>query len=293
MNKLIPFDFDGRQLRAVKDAAGEPWFVAADVCAMLTIGNSRDTMARLDAEDKGVGSIDTPSGTQKMSIVNESGLYALILGSRKPEAKAFKRWVTADVLPTIRKTGSFSLASTALPDFTDPAAAARAWADEYQAKQALAIENAAQAQQIVEAAPKVDFAEAVMNTDDTWLVRDVAKMIGAPVMKLYALLKAKGVILNDNAPAATYTTKGYFKEAMTEIKPKADGTQRFRSTARVTGRGVEFLRRFVKRHAVALNMPVPVAVIPVAKQPAVLASAVRRSANDSTVKPARRRAAGN
>ena len=86
---------------------GEPWFVAADVCRALEISNSRDAVARLDDDEKGVGSTDTLGGKQGMQIINEPGLYTLVLGSRKPEAKTFKRWVTHEVLPTIRKTGSY------------------------------------------------------------------------------------------------------------------------------------------------------------------------------------------
>ena len=86
---------------------GEPWFVAADVCRALKISNSRDAVARLDDDEKGIGSTDTLGGKQGMQIINEPGLYTLVLGSRKPEAKTFKRWVTHEVLPTIRKTGSY------------------------------------------------------------------------------------------------------------------------------------------------------------------------------------------
>lgn len=89
---------------------GEPWFVAADVCRALDIKNNRDAMTRLDEDEKGVVSTDTPSGKQEMSIINEPGLYSLVLGSRKPEAKAFKRWITHEVLPSIRRTGAYSLA---------------------------------------------------------------------------------------------------------------------------------------------------------------------------------------
>ena len=85
---------------------GEPWFVAADVCAALSIANSRDAATRLDEDKKGVATIDTLGGRQELGTVNESRLYSLILGSRKPEAKRFKKWVTSEVLPAIRKTGS-------------------------------------------------------------------------------------------------------------------------------------------------------------------------------------------
>lgn len=86
---------------------GQPWFVAADVCKALEIGNSRQAVFRLEADEKGVISTDTPGGAQTMTIVSEPGLYALVLGSRKPEAKAFRRWITHDVIPAIRKTGGY------------------------------------------------------------------------------------------------------------------------------------------------------------------------------------------
>ena len=86
---------------------GEPWFVAADVCKALDIRNGRDAVARLDEDEKGVALTDTPGGMQNMTTINEPGLYSLVLGSRKPEAKAFKRWITHEVIPPIRKTGGY------------------------------------------------------------------------------------------------------------------------------------------------------------------------------------------
>ena len=94
-------------LRVVRSEQGDPWFVGKDVCVCLEIGNSRDAVASLDDDEKGVGIIDTPGGKQEMSIVSEPGLYSLILRSRKPEAKAFKRWVTHDILPSIRRSGGY------------------------------------------------------------------------------------------------------------------------------------------------------------------------------------------
>ena len=112
--QLAPFDFEGRQVRIVTDAQGEPWFVAADV--LSTISLDRKALERLDDDEKGVNSIHTPGGIQEMTTVNEPGLYALVLGSRKAEAKRFKRWVTHEVLPAIRKTGSYAVpAMAALP----------------------------------------------------------------------------------------------------------------------------------------------------------------------------------
>lgn len=112
--QLAPFDFEGRQVRIITDAQGEPWFVAADV--LSTISLDRKALERLDDDEKGVNSIHTPGGIQEMTTVNEPGFYALVLGSRKAEAKRFKRWVTHEVLPAIRKTGSYAVpAMAALP----------------------------------------------------------------------------------------------------------------------------------------------------------------------------------
>ena len=88
----------------------EPWFVAKDVCMLLDLSNPRDILAKvLDDDEKGVDTIYTPGGKQQMSIINESGLYHLIFVSRKPEAKAIRRWVTGTVLPSIRRTGSYTV----------------------------------------------------------------------------------------------------------------------------------------------------------------------------------------
>lgn len=104
----VPFNFESHTIRAI-NRDGDIWFVAADVGAVLELTNVRASVALLDDDEKGVNTIDTPSGKQEMSIINESGLYALILRSRKPEAKRFRKWVTSEVLPAIRKTGAYSL----------------------------------------------------------------------------------------------------------------------------------------------------------------------------------------
>lgn len=86
---------------------GEPWFVAADVCKALEIVNPSNAVKKLDDDEKGLHLTDTLGGAQNMSIINEPGLYSLVLGSRKPQAKAFKRWITHDVIPSIRKHGMY------------------------------------------------------------------------------------------------------------------------------------------------------------------------------------------
>lgn len=106
MNELQVFRYRSNEVRTV-EINGEPWFVLKDVCAVLGIGNSRMVFDRLDSDEKGVSQIDTPGGLQNVNIINESGLYNVILRSDKPEAKPFRKWVTSEVLPSIRKTGGY------------------------------------------------------------------------------------------------------------------------------------------------------------------------------------------
>ncbi|MBQ6163930.1 MAG: hypothetical protein IJK23_05600 [Clostridia bacterium] len=106
MNGLQVFTYAGTQVRAV-EKDGEPWFVLKDVCDVLRISNSRNVVERLDEDEKGVHLMDTPGGEQQMTIINESGLYNVILRSDKPEAKPFRKWVTSEVLPSIRRTGRY------------------------------------------------------------------------------------------------------------------------------------------------------------------------------------------
>lgn len=107
MNQLS-FDFNGTSVRVVM-LDGEPWFVARDVCKVLEITKVDSAIRNLDADEKGAHTVSTPGSNQEMTIVSEAGLYSLILRSRKPEAKSFKRWVTHEVLPSIRKTGVYAV----------------------------------------------------------------------------------------------------------------------------------------------------------------------------------------
>ena len=108
MNDLQIFIYGGEQLRTIQQPDGL-WWVLRDVCRVLNIQNAADIKKRLDDDEKGVGQIYTPGGTQEVTIINEPGLYAVILRSDKPEAKAFKRWVTHEVLPSIRRTGAYGV----------------------------------------------------------------------------------------------------------------------------------------------------------------------------------------
>lgn len=107
MPELTAFTFEATEVRTVL-IEGEPWFVAADVSTVLELGNPRSSLALLDDDERGVHSMDTPGGVQSLTVISEAGLYSFILRSRKPQAKAFKRWIIHDVLPAIRRTGSYN-----------------------------------------------------------------------------------------------------------------------------------------------------------------------------------------
>ena len=111
MNELQIFTYNGNKVRTIQKD-GEPWWVLKDVCEILDLGNSRMVFDRLDEDEKGVNQIDTLGGKQNMQIVNESGLYNVILRSDKPEAKPFRKWVTSEVLPSIRRHGAYMTPET-------------------------------------------------------------------------------------------------------------------------------------------------------------------------------------
>ena len=113
------YNFDSTAVRVV-GTAQEPWFVAHDVCAALGISNSRQALASLEDDEKGVSITDTLGGPQELATVNESGLYALIFRSRKPQARLFRKWVTSEVLPAIRKTGTYTAPVAALTEQVSP-----------------------------------------------------------------------------------------------------------------------------------------------------------------------------
>ena len=109
-NALQVFDFNEQTVRIIM-RDGEPWWVAKDVCDILGLADTHTALRALDEDERGRQSLPTPGGEQEMSVINESGLYTLIIRSNKPEAKQFKRWITHEVIPSIRKTGSYVMPS--------------------------------------------------------------------------------------------------------------------------------------------------------------------------------------
>lgn len=243
MNDIQTFESNEfGKIRAMRSENGEPIFVAKDVCAALGLGNSRQALARLDEDEKGVISIDTPGGEQQMQAVNEAGLYVLVLSSRKPEAKAFKRWVTHEVLPAIRRDGGYMVARDETPEQT-------------MARAVLLAQQTIERQKgrIAELEPKALFADAVAASDGTCLVGELAKMMrqnGLTVgqNRLFAMLREDGYLgnvgNNRNVPTQRAMDLGLFRIKETAVT-HSDGHVTINRTPKVTGKGQIY---FVKRY---------------------------------------------
>ena len=221
---------------------GEPWFVAKDVCEALGVGNSRQALARLDDDEKGVISTDTPGGEQRVQTVNEAGLYTLVLSSRKPEAHAFKRWVTHEVLPAIRRTGGYMVARDETPEQT-------------MARALLIAQDTMdrQRREIDELRPKALFADAVAASDGTCLVGELAKMIHQNGRKLgqnrlFAMMRDDGYLgksgSNRNVPTQRSMEMGLFRIKETAVT-HSDGHVTINRTPKVTGKGQRY---FIERY---------------------------------------------
>lgn len=228
------FSYEQQPVRTVL-LDGQPWFVAKDVCDILDISNSRDAIGRLDADEKGVASTDTPGGAQEMQVVNEYGLYTLILGSRKPEAKQFKRWVTHEVIPAIRRTGTYSVG---IPQTF--AEALRLAADQQ--------ERLEEQRRLLEIAkPKAEFFDQVASSKDAIQIGDAAKVLnisGIGRNRLFAILRDKGVLMQGNIPYQTYIDKGYFRTIEQKWTTK-EGETRISIKTLVYQRGLDYIRRLL------------------------------------------------
>lgn len=230
---------------------GEPWFVAADVCGALEIRNNRDAIERLDADEKGVALTDTLGGQQEMTIVSEPGLYALVLGSRKPEAKAFKRWVTHEVIPAIRKHGGYLTQEKVEEALLNPDTLIRLATElKAECEQRRALES-----KVAEDAPKVLFAQAVEQAENSILVGDLAKLIkqnGTDIgqKRLFARLRAEGYLgkigESYNMPTQRAMEMQLFRISERTIN-NPDGSVRLTRTVKVTGKGqVYFINRYAR-----------------------------------------------
>jgi prophage antirepressor-like protein len=167
---------------------GELMFVAKDVCDCLEITKYRDAISRLDSDERGSVKLDTPGGKQDIAAINEYGLYNLVLSSRKPEAKEFKRWITHDVIPAIRKTGSYSMViPQTLPE------ALRAYADEVESHNATKAIVAQQEQQIAEFKPVKDYVDKILSSKSCLAITQIAADYGLSAQELNKILHEAGL----------------------------------------------------------------------------------------------------
>ena len=167
---------------------GELMFVAKDVCDCLEITKHRDAISRLDSDERGSVKLDTPGGKQDIAAINEYGLYSLVLSSRKPEAKEFKRWITHDVIPAIRKTGSYSMViPQTLPE------ALRAYADEVESHNATKVIVAQQEQQIAEFKPVKDYVDKILSSKSCLAITQIAADYGLSAQELNKILHEAGL----------------------------------------------------------------------------------------------------
>lgn len=251
MNDLITFNSsEFGEIRTI-EADGAPWFVGRDVAAALGYQNpQRAIRDHVDEEDKGVTEMVTPGGRQAVPIINESGLYSLIMSSKLPGAKRFKRWVTGEVLPSIRRSGLYATEKTVDAILADPDVGIRLLTR-------LKEERARRQQlesQARENAPKVLFHDAVGASDDTILIRDLAKLLaqnGVPNMggtRLFSWLRDNGYLCKEgksrNLPTQRSMEMGLFR--VRESVRIQNGDSVTDQTTRVTGKGQQyFIKKFL------------------------------------------------
>ncbi len=226
MSALEIFTYSSDQPVRTVLVDGEPWFVAADVLQILAL--NRSSIALLDDDERGVHTVDTLGGAQSVGIINESGLYSLILRSRKAEAKVFKRWVTHEVLPQIRRTGQFG--SQIPGSFAEALELAAAKQRQIEAAEA----------ELEAARPKVEAYDALMDADGYYSMAAVARMVGLGRNTLFSRLRDLGILQRgSNLPYRQYDH--HF--AVTTSTHLRDGIEHVSYTTRVRPTGLDYLRK--------------------------------------------------
>lgn len=244
MNKIQIFNNEEFGNIRTVNIDGEPWFVGKDVANALGYTNPQKAVRdHISVEDRGVNEMDTPSGKQNLTIINESGLYALIFGSKLESAQRFKHWVTSDVLPAIRKTGGYQ----SVPQGKELLALAV-----LEAQKTIEEQN----HKIKEMQPKAIFADAVSASETSILVGDLAKLIcqnGYQIgqKRLFEWLRQNGYLMkcgsSRNMPTQRYLEQGLFEVKESNVQ-NPDGSIRITRTTKITGRGqLYFVNKFLGR----------------------------------------------
>lgn len=248
MNEIQEFYFNGDAVRTLlRD--NEPYFVGKDVAEILGYSNPRDALSKhVDSDDKGVAKCDTLGGTQQTTIINESGLYSLILSSKLPKAKEFKHWVTSEVLPTIRKHGAYMTDAKAAAIVTDKGSLADLL---QQAAEQLKRKDI----QIEQMKPKALFADAVSTSDTPILVGELAKIlhqngVSMGQNRMFRWLRDNGYLISKKGTSYNMPTQRAMELGLFKIKENAithsDGHVTITKTPKVTGKGqVYFVNKFV------------------------------------------------
>lgn len=249
MNEIQEFYFNGDAVRTLlRD--NEPYFVGKDVAEILGYSNPRDALSKhVDSDDKGVAKCDTLGGTQQTTIINESGLYSLILSSKLPKAKEFKHWVTSEVLPTIRKHGAYMTDAKAAAIVTDKGSLADLL---QQAAEQLKRKDI----QIEQMKPKALFADAVSTSDTPILVGELAKIlhqngVSMGQNRMFRWLRDNGYLISKKGTSYNMPTQRAMELGLFKIKENAithsDGHVTITKTPKVTGKGqVYFVNKFVQ-----------------------------------------------
>ena len=203
-NKLMIFENEAFGKVRTLNLNGEPWFVAADVCKALELGNPSMTVERLDDDEKGISTIDTLGGKQRMAIINEPGLYSLVITSRKPEAKAFKRWITHEVIPAIRKHGAYLTPQKIEDALLNPDVIIN-----------LALQLKTEKQKNAELTAKAAYYDAVAGASGSTNFRDTAKMLGISEKKFIETVLGKKycyrAVDKKIVPYSQYMVAGWFE----------------------------------------------------------------------------------
>lgn len=243
MNELKIFENPAFGKVRVVEQGGEPWFVAKDVCDALELGNSRQALTRLENDEKADVILNDGSQNRKMNIVNEYGLYNLVLASRKSEAKAFKRWITHEVIPAIRKTGGYIAGSEKMSDAELMAKAVLVAQATIKERDARIAELESDTQRMK---PKEIFADAVSASDQTILIGDLAKLIkqnghDMGQKRMFEWLRNNGYLIKRqgadyNSPTQRAMEMGLFRIKETAVT-HSDGHVTVSKTVKVTGKG--------------------------------------------------------